>query len=74
MSYIPTTNAPVTRAAENLQQVETPYPSHLDLMGAGVTRGNIGLPLACGETAAMAQLGAEGGGIREWGGEVLFVS
>ncbi len=73
-SYIPTLTAAVTRAADDFQEVETPYPAQLDLLGAAVTRGHIGLPLASGETAGMARLGAEGGGLREWGGELLFVS
>jgi hypothetical protein len=64
----------VTRAADDFSEVEVPYPAQLDLLGAAVTRGHIGLPLASGETAGMARLGAEGGGLREWGGELLFVS
>jgi hypothetical protein len=72
-SYIPTT-VPVTRAATGFQEVETSYPAQLDLLGAAVTRGLIGLPLASGETAGMARLGADGGGLKEWGGELLFVS
>ena len=73
-SYIPTNPAPVTRVADDFAEVETPYPAQLDLLGAAVTRSHIGLPLASGETAGMARLGAEGGGLREWGGELLFVS
>jgi hypothetical protein len=73
-SYIPTAATPVTRAADDFQEVEVPYPAQLDLLGAAVTRGHVGLPLASGETASMARLGAEGGGLREWGGELLFVS
>ena len=73
-NYIPTTTAAVTRAADDFQEVSTSYPAQLDLLGAAVTRSHIGLPLASGETAGMARLGAEGGGLREWGGELLFVS
>ena len=73
-SYIPTDATAVTRAADDFEEVETPYPAQLDLLGAAVTRSHIGLPLASGETAGMARLGAEGGGLREWGGELLFVS
>ena len=73
-SYIPTGSAAVTRAADGFEEVEVPYPAQLDLLGAAVTRGHVGLPLASGETAGMARLGAEGGGLREWGGELLFVS
>jgi hypothetical protein len=64
-SYIPIGFAAVTRAADNLQRVETPYLAQLDLLGAVVTRGHIGQPLASGETAGIARLGAEGGGLRE---------
>ena len=73
-SYIPTTTAAVTRAADVYSETETPYPAQLDLLGGAVTRGHIGLPLAVGETAGMARLSAEGGGLREWGGELVFVS
>ena len=74
-SYIgPTTLISMTREAEVLSEVEVPYPAHLDLLGAVVTRGHVGLPLASGETAGMARLGADGDGLREWGGELLFVS
>jgi hypothetical protein len=64
----------VIRAADDFQEIVTPYPAQLDLLGAGVTRGHIGLPLASGETAGMTRLGVEGGGLREWGGKLLFVS
>jgi hypothetical protein len=36
-SYIPTTTAPVTRAADDFQEVETPFPSMSDALGFGVT-------------------------------------
>ena len=64
----------MTRAADGFQEVETPYPAQLDFLGGAAARGHIGLPLASGETAGMARLGAEGGGLKEWGGELLFVS
>ncbi len=64
----------MTRAADDFAEAEVPYPAQLDLLGAAMTRGHVGLPLASGETAGMARLGAEGGGLREWGGELLFVS
>jgi hypothetical protein len=73
-SYIPTTTAAVTRAADDFAEVDVLYPAQLDLLGAAVTRSHIGLPLASGETAGMARLAADGGGLREWGGELLFVS
>jgi hypothetical protein len=73
-SDIPTDTATVTRAADDFAEVEVPYPAQLDLLGAAVTRGHIGLPLASGETAGVARLGAEVGGLREWGGELLSVS
>ena len=73
-SFIFTTTAAVTRAADDFQEVETPYPAKLDLMGAAVTRGHIGLPLASGEIAGMARLAADGGGLKEWSGELLFIS
>jgi len=73
-SYIPTTTPTVTQATDGFQEVETPYPAQLDLMGAALTQWHIGLPLASGETAAMARLGAEDGGLKEWGGELFFVS
>ncbi len=73
-SYIPTIDAAIIRAADDFQEVEIPYPAQLNLLGAVVTRSHIGLPLATGETAGMARLGAKGGELREWGGELLFVS
>jgi hypothetical protein len=73
-SYIPTTAFAVTRAADVFIEVEVPYPAQLDLLGSAVTCGPVGLPIASGETAGMARLGAEGGGLREWGGELLFMS
>ncbi len=73
-SYIPTTIAAATREVDDFQEVSTSYPAQLDLLGAAVTRSHIGLPLATEETAGMARLGAEGGGLREWGGELLLVS
>ena len=73
-SCIPTTTTGVTRAADVFCEVEIPYPAQLDLLGAAMTRGHVGLPLASGESAGMARLGAKGGGLREWGGELLFVS
>ena len=62
------------RAADGFQEVKTPYLAQLDLLGAAVTRSHSGLPLASGETAGMSRLGAVGGGLREWGRELLFVS
>ncbi len=73
-SYVPTVGPAVTREADGYGEAEVPYPAQLDLLGAAVTLSHIGLPLASGETAGMARLGAEGGGLREWGGELLFVS
>ena len=73
-SYIPTGATAVTRAADGVADVLTPYPAQMDLLGAAVTRGHIGLPLAPGETATMARLSASGGGLREWGGELIFIS
>ncbi len=73
-SYIPTTTTAVTGAVDDFQEVSASYPAQLGLLGAAVTRSHIGLPLASGETSGMARLGAEGGGLREWGGELLFVS
>ncbi len=73
-SHIPTTAFAVTRAVDVFIEVEVPYPAQLDLLGSAVTRGPVGLPIASGETAGMARLGAEGGGLREWGGELLFMS
>jgi len=61
-SYIPTRSAAVPRAADVYSETKTPCPTHLDLLGADVTQGNIGQPLASGETAGTARLGAEGGG------------
>ena len=62
-SYIPTINVLVTQAAD-FQEIKTTYPVQLlDLLGTGVTRGHIGLPLAFGEIVGMARLGAVGGGL-----------
>ena len=74
-SYIPTDATAETREADdNFAESEVSYPAQLDLLGAAVTRSHIGLPIASGETAGMARLAADGGGLREWGGELLFVS
>jgi len=73
-SYISTGATAVTRVADDYNETTAPYPAQLDLLGGAITRDHIGLPLASGETAGMARRGAEGGGVREWGGELLFVS
>ena len=64
----------MTRVVGSFQEIKTPYPSEIDLLGAGVTRGDIGLPLAFRETTGMAEMGADGGGLKEWDGELLFLS
>jgi hypothetical protein len=64
----------VTRAADDYQEIKTPYPAKLDLLGAGVTRDHIGLPLASREIAGMVRLGSDVVGFQEWGWELLFVS
>ncbi len=73
-SYIPTGATAVTRAADGVADVLTPYPAQLDLLGAAVTQSHIGLPLASGEVTTMTRLSASGGGLREWGGELTFIS
>jgi hypothetical protein len=73
-SYIPTTTAAVTRAADDFEEVLTPFPSMSDALGSGVTTSHIGHPLSGAECAAMARLNIEGptGGLRDWGAELLF--
>jgi hypothetical protein len=74
-SLIPTLTTTVTRAEDGFQEIETPYPTLLDLLGSGVTRGHIGQhPIASRETAGMSRLDADGGELREWSGELLLVS
>ena len=73
-SYIPTEAAAGTRAVESCAEVEAPYPAKLDLMGAGETRSHIGLPFASVEDSGMPRLGADGGGLKEWDGELRFAS
>jgi len=74
-SYVPTEAIAVTRAADiSIADVLTPYPAQLDLLGAAVTQSHIGLPLASGEVATMTRLSAGGGGLREWVGEMTFIS
>jgi hypothetical protein len=73
-SYIPTGAATVTRAADDFEEVLTPFPSMSDALGSGISTSHIGHPLSGAECAAMARLNIEGptGGLRDWGAELLF--
>ena len=74
-SYIPTTTAPVTRAADDFEEVSKSFPSTSDLLGPGVTTSHIGHHLAGSETAAMSSLEVEGpASLKDWGAELLFSS
>jgi hypothetical protein len=61
-SYIPTGAAAVTRAADDFQEVETPFPITSDALGSGVTTSHIGHPLSGAECAAMSRLNIEAAG------------
>jgi hypothetical protein len=74
-SYIPTTAAAVTRAADDFEEVLTLYPSMSDALGFGVTTSHIGLPINGEETAAMSRLQVEASpGALDWGAELLFTT
>jgi hypothetical protein len=74
-SYIPTGAAVVTRAADDFEEVLTPFPSTSDALGIGITSSHIGHPLSGAECAAMSRLNVEGpAGLRDWGAELLFTS
>ena len=74
-SYIPTAATAVTRAADGLEEVATPFPSISDVLGTGVTTSHIGLPINGAETAAMSRLQLESSpGALDWGAELLFTS
>ncbi len=53
-TYIPTGAAAVTRAADDFEEVLTPFPSMSDALGSGVTTSHIGHPLSGAECAAMS--------------------
>jgi hypothetical protein len=73
-SYIPTNTTPVTRAADDFDEVETAFPSTTGLLGSSVTTSHIDHQLAGAETAAMSSLEVEApaGGVEDWGAELLF--
>ncbi len=74
-SYIPTGATAVTRAADDLEEVATPFPSMSDALGSGVTTSHIGLPINDEETPAMARLQVEASpGTLNWGAELLFTT
>ena len=74
-SYIPTTTAAVTRAADDFEEVLTPYPSMSDALGSGVTTSHIGLPINGSETPVMSRIQVEASpGTLSWGAELLFTS
>ena len=74
-SYIPTTTAAVTRAADDFEEVLTPYPSMSDAFGSGVTTSHIGLPINGADTADMSRLQVEASpGALDWGAELLFTT
>ncbi len=72
-SYIPTGATPATRAADDLEEVATSYPSISDVLGSGVTTSHIGLPINCAKTASISRLQVEASpGILNWGAELIF--
>ena len=74
-SYIPTGASAVTRAADDLEEVATSYPSMSDVLGSGVTTSHIGLPINGAEAAAMSRLQVEASpGTLNWGAELIFAS
>ena len=74
-SYIPTGASAVTRAADDLEEVATSYPSMSDVLGSGVTTSHIGLPINGAETTAMSRLQVEASpGTLNWGAELIFTS
>ena len=74
-TYIPTTTAAVTRAVEDFQEVDTPFPNTSDSLESSVTTGHVGHPLSGAECAAMSRLNIEADGtLRDWGAELLFTS
>ncbi len=74
-SYIPTTTAPATRAADDFEEVAKSFPNTSDLLGSGVTTSHIGHQLAGAECAAMSQLEVEApaGGVENWGAELILL-
>jgi hypothetical protein len=58
-SFIPTGASGVTRAADEFEEVDTPYPSMVDALGSGITTIIIGHPLTGAESAAMSRLNIE---------------
>ncbi len=74
-SYITTTTAPVTRAADDFEEVAKSFPNTSDLLGSGVTASHISHQLAGAECAAMSQLEIEApaGGVENWGAELTLL-
>ena len=74
-TYIPTGAAAVTRAADDFEEVLTYFPSMSDALGSGETTSHTGHPLSGAECAAMTQLNIEAPTtLRDWGGELIFLS
>ena len=55
-SYIPIINAPVTRAANDYEEVDTAFPNTSHALGSGITTGHIGHPLFGAECSLMSRL------------------
>jgi hypothetical protein len=74
-SYIPTTTAAVTRAADDYEEVDTPFPDTSDALGSGIPTSYIGHSLSGAECAAVSRLNIKApGALKDWGGELLFTS
>ena len=74
-SYIPTAATGASRAADDFEEVLTAFPSMSDALGSGITSSHIGHTLSAPECAAMARLNIEAAGtLRDWGGELTFLS
>jgi len=59
ISFIPTGGAAVTRAADDFQEVDTPFSNMSDALGSGIATSHLGHPLSGAESAAMHRLNIE---------------
>jgi hypothetical protein len=74
-SYISTAATGASRAADDFEEVLTPFTSMSDALGSGVTTSHIGHPLSGTECAAMARLNIKAPTtLRDWGRELIFMS
>jgi hypothetical protein len=80
-SFIPTGASTVTRAADDFEEVDTPFPSMSDALGpgsgGGITTSHIGHPLSGAKCAAVSRLNIEGRSpfgtaLRDWSADLIF--